>query len=512
MKKGDRSLSDWTREAAIAIELCEQWADRVLKELKGGLYLFGSAIYKGGEQFDAKFSDLDLVYLFPQGASALDRCSHMVALFNHKKQLELDLIPALHRESCDEPGVSLVPVTSLELQANVHKSGARSFFDRNFFYDLGAKNESLSIPSAGTSVLRDDRRQALEYVQKLRNEFLSVSANAIGGLKEFSGSDPIPKALLRSAAQLVPDAAEGEWYDTRLGLELMHRILSDRRTEHDEFKKLFDKISVRRGGRGRGENLTCIDQLLLAEMLFDKASEVAAEPVVTWELRVTGHAASKEKIDSLLAALARIAPDARVIGIASGSIVLTARSSKGTLVLLQRLQELGVLRELVHADSTELRELLADHDATQVKSEETRLSKLLAIVSKWTPPEVGDWKTDEEAFHAYLQKSLDDSPGLTGASVHREVTFEPVEVPYEMDFLLSWPSRGETPERIGIELVRLRSTATFFQKVAQLLQLGRPVIFVLVGNHKLLEKLHGDVERLSTLNANIKVVKITVAD
>lgn len=505
-------MSDWTKEAAIAVELCEQWADPVLTKLQGVLYLFGSAIYKGGEQFDSKFSDLDLVYLFPQGTGALERCSRMTTLFKCKKKLELDLIPALHRESCDEPGVSLVPVTSLELQANVHKSGARSFFDRNFFYDLGAKVESLSIPSAGTSVLKDDCRQALEYVQKIRNEFLSVSANGLGGLKEFSGSDPIPKALLRSAAQLVPDATEGEWYDTRLGLEFMHRILSDRRTEHETFKKLFDKISVRRGGRGRDENLTAFDQLLLAEMLFDKASETPTEPMVMWELRVGGDAASKEQVDSLLAALARIVPDARIIGISPGNIVLTARSSKGTFELLLRLQKLNSLHVLLNANSTELRELPADRATTEFESEDTKLSKLMASVSKWTPSAVGNWKTDEAEFHAYLQKVLGESPGLMGASVQREVMFEPVEVPYVMDFLLSWPSSGGTPERIGIELARIRSTAAFFQKVAQLLQLGRPVIFVLVGDCNLLEKLHGDIERLSTLNANIKVVKISVAD
>lgn len=505
-------MSDWTREAAIAIELCEQWADSVLNELKGKLYLFGSAIYKGGEQFDSTFSDLDLVYVFPDGQGALGRCSHLTALFTHKKQLELDLIPALHRVSCDEPGVSLVPITSLELQANVHKSGARSFFDRNFFYDLGAKIESLSITSAGTSVLRDDRRQALEYVQKLRNEFLSVSANELGGLKEFSGSDPIPKALLRSAAQLVPNAAEGEWYDTRLGLEFMHRVLSDRRTEHDSFKKLFDKISVRRGGRGRGSNLTAIDQLLLAEMLFDKASEGPTEPVVTWELRVTGDAASTEQVASLITALARIAPDARVIGIASGSIVLTALSSKGTLELLQRLQALDALPNLINVSSAEIRELLADRAAPQLTPEETRFSKLLTSVCKWTPPAAGDWKSDEESFHMYLQEVLNESPELTGAFLQRDAKFEPVEIPLVMDFLLSWPSSVGTPERIGIELARIRSAATFFQKVAELLQLGRPVIFVLVGKTLLLEKLRGDVERLSRLNANIKVVEVPVAD
>ena len=81
-----------------------------------------------------------------------------------------------------------------------------------------------------------------------------------------------------------------------------------------------------------------------------------------------------------------------------------------------------------------------------------------------------------------------------------------------MDFLLSWPDSIGIPERIGIELARIRSTATFFQKVAQLLQLGRPVIFVLVGKADLLDRLGGDIERLAKLNANIKVVKISVTD
>lgn len=505
-------MSDWTSEAANAIELCERWANGVLADLQGEMYLFGSAIYKGGEQFDATFSDLDLVYLFPEGTGALERCSRLAALFGYKKQLELELIPTLHRMSCDEPGVSLVPVTSLEIRANVHKSGARSFFDKNFFYDLGAKVESLSIPSAGTSVLRDDRRQALEYVQKLRNEFLSVSANGLGGLGHFSGLDPIPKALLRSAAQLVPDAAEGEWYDTRLGLEFMHRILSDRRTEHEAFKKLFDKVSVRRGGRGRDAQLTAFDQMLLAEMLFDKAAEVSTEAVVTWELRVAGNAASEEQAGAVIAALARLAPDARVIGIASGSIILTARSSAGTLKLLQRLQTLGALHQLLDADSAEVRELSDDRAATVSALDGTRLSKLLSEVSKWIPPAIDDWRADEVAFQAYLQNVLNESPELAGATVIREVAFDAVEVPLIMDFMLSWPSSVGAPERIGIELARIRSAATFFQKIAQLLQLGRPVVFVLVGQARLLQRLRGDIERLSTLNANIRVVEIPTLD
>lgn len=500
-------MDEWTEEAESAIRLCETWAADVVKKTPCQLFLFGSAIYKGGEQFDSTYSDLDIVCLLPEQMGAQERYSAMLLLRQQKQDLELKMVPALHRVTCDEPGVSIVPITPFELKTNVHKSGARSFFDKNFFYDLLSANESLGIPDAGTRLLRDDRRQALEFVQKVRNEFLSVSANGAGGLADYGGTDPMPKALLRSAAQLAPDTADGEWYDTRLGLELMHSLLRDRRTESPEFSALFRKVSVRRGGRGRRVPLTGDDQLLLAEILFEEASRTVPEEVVTWDIRVTGESLTVENVTEIFSAIARMLPDAKLIGLRSGSIILRIRSSRSGFELIQQLAHLDVLDELLKATC----EFLGLVDGGANASAETngnRISSLLAEIASWTPPIDEGWRSVEEAFAQHIADAFKQKPIYKGAIITRNVNVEPVEIPLELDFLISWPYEGGVWERVGIDLTRLRSRSTFFQKVSQLLQLGKPVILVLMGMPSLFDSLRGDISRLEVLNANIKVVTI----
>jgi hypothetical protein len=241
-------MNEWTAEANDAIRLCEAWASKVIAELPCRLFLFGSAIYKGGEQFDREYSDLDIACLLPEPSTALSRFEALKTLHRYKADLELDMIRVLSRVTCTEPGVSIVTITEFELCANIHKSGARSFFTKNFFYDLITKEETLGLPLAGTRTMKDEYRQALEFVQKVRNEYLAIAANGTGGLGEFRGVDPMPKGLLRAAAQLNREVVDGEWYDTRLGLELMFSILQNKRSNDPAFRKLFDRVSVRRGG------------------------------------------------------------------------------------------------------------------------------------------------------------------------------------------------------------------------------------------------------------------------
>ena len=225
-------MSDWYPDAEASINLCIRWtaestADKPLNDCR--FYLFGSAIYLEGEQFDALRSDLDIVCVIPDGLSPVERLDLMQALKLRKAKLELDMIPQLQREVCDEPGVSIVALTPFEITANVHKSGARSFFDKNFFLDLTNGETRLGLEGAGDRAIADTRRQALEFCQKQRNEYLSVSANGTGGLPEYRGIDPMPKALMRCAAQIAPNLPEGAWYDTRHGLEHMFSLLNVRR-------------------------------------------------------------------------------------------------------------------------------------------------------------------------------------------------------------------------------------------------------------------------------------------
>jgi len=502
-------MGEWTPAADDAIKMCEAWAGEVAKLVGGELFLFGSAIYKNGEQFDAQSSDLDIVYLFPEPTSTGARFDAMRKLRERKEALELQMVSRLHRNTCDEPGVSVVPITALELCLNIHKSGARRFFDKNFFYDLLNGRQTLVLPAAGTRAVRDEVRQALEYTQKLRNEYLAVAANGLGGIAPYAGADPMPKALLRSAAQLLPDSAEGEWYDTRLGLEYLHKVLHARRGADPPFQALANRISVRRGGRGRLESLSADDQLLLAEMLFDEAAKFDTEEVIIWEIRVHGGKATEEDAKEVAAAISRIVPGAKLIGFRPGSVVLRMRGPISGFELLKKLNEMSVLTTLLDVERVLLWRL-TDGEALGQATDGTRPARLAKELAEWRPQEI-DPKLVEAEFARYLQSVISKEGPLHGAHVLRDVRFHDVEMPFEMDFLLTWSAQDGSKERMGVDLAVLRSASAFFYRVALLLPLGRPVILLLVAKQELLDGLRGDIVRLGQLNANIRVVPVPAA-
>ena len=502
-------MNEWTAEANDAIRLCEAWAADVVADLPCQLFLFGSAIYKGGEQFDREYSDLDIACLLPEPSSALNRFNALKTLHRYKANLELDMIRELSRVTCTEPGVSIVTLTKFELCANIHKSGARSFFTKNFFYDLTAKDQTLGLPLAGTRTMKDEYRQALEFVQKTRNEYLAIAANGTGGLGEFRGGDPMPKALLRAAAQLNTEAVDGEWYDTRLGLELMYSILQNRRSDGDGFRKLFDRVSVRRGGRGLKTNLSQNDQLLLAELLFDVAVATAeTEEIVTWEVRLSDGSNRPPDEKAYLTSIKRLVPDAQLIGIRRGSVIMRFRSSVSGYNTLVELQRLGVLANILNVESAELSRVNTDPSLPEVIDEDSREQRILRHINNWRPQGAKSWIVEENQLAEHLKSGIETDPKLRGLSMQRNVRIFGAEVTYEMDFLLSWAYADGRQEQIGIDLSHIRSHSMFLNKISLLLPIDLPVIFVAVGNKKLLEKLKPDVSRLALLNVNIRVILI----
>ena len=150
------SAKDWAPEAGAAIDLCKQWARQVSSAIPCKLYLFGSAIYEEGDQFDAKLSDLDIVVVFGEDLDVSGRVERLKKLRKFKLDLELRLLTTLHRANCVDPGVSVVPISKFELEANVHKSGVRRFFDRNIFLDLASEEQSVGLPDVtiGTRIGR----------------------------------------------------------------------------------------------------------------------------------------------------------------------------------------------------------------------------------------------------------------------------------------------------------------------------------------------------------------------
>jgi predicted nucleotidyltransferase len=501
-------LGDWTPEAAEAIALCSQWAREVRADIPCDIYLFGSAIYQDGDQFDAQLSDLDIVVKFHRDLEATERAERIVALRTHKIMLELRMVPCLHRTNCADPGVSVLPITSLELLANVHKGKSRHFFTKNIFLDLLTDVETISIPTAGTSSLSDEARQALEFAQEVRNQFLAVSANSTGGLAPFDGPDPLPKALARTAAQLVPEVEAGSWYDTRYGLEFLWDELSRRRSESPELRQLHRKISIRRGGRGHRQQLSDFDQLLLAEILYDRATAAPVVPLVTWEIRFRGASPSLSERDRLVEELRSLVPDAEILGVFDGSIIIRLRSSKRSFLTMRRLEELQALPKFFTVADVDLLDL---ENGERIAGFSTHgvIDRIAERISEWRPQSRDRAVESEASLARWLSDWLSEDDQLSTAKLVREALIGEFERPLRADILLQFAQPGGQ-QRVVIELVRVRHRRDFFSQLGRAQGLGVPTILVLVGEPDKLSSLEPDIRALSALDVNIRVVSVVL--
>lgn len=494
----------WFPAAKIAVDLTREWALDVTAKTGCEVLLFGSSIYKNGDQFDEEHSDLDIVCILPPDADALRRVNILKELYALKRTLEVKMIPTLHRISCIEPGVSIVAITNFELRTNVHKSGVRRFFDRNYFYDF-SENRARLLSEAGTQYIVDAGRHALEYVQRVRSEFLAVSANDTGGLLPFSGTDPLPKALLRSAAQLNPNAQDGEWYDTILGLELVQAAVQNLRSREGLYLELASCLSVRRRGRGHERALTADEQLLLGEILVDEVIKLGVEDAVTFQVRVVGPEHTPEMVKTVFQSLSRFAPGAKLTGDKAGSIVLQVSAPESSLENLKELEKHGVLHELLHVSAAEIFDG-PFNDTTPEVAKTSRISALLSLIQEWKPlADTG--RGNEFEFMSFLSEKLIAYPILKDATILNGVQIDTTPR-FELDFLLTWRNTDGVKERIAIEVTTARSTASLFDVLTRFKVLGQTVILILIGGERLLERVDEDLRHYAKVNANIRVVSV----
>jgi predicted nucleotidyltransferase len=483
---------DYTDEAAAAIALCKRWADELMKAHPCEVYLFGSAIYEQGEQFDARLSDLDLVVQYHELLDATRRAERLFDLRERQQRLELWMIPALGRSVCDEPGVSIVPVVPVEIEANIHKSHARSFFDRNIFYDLRKEDVLYGLPGAARIAFPENARHALEFAQAVRNGFLSVSANGTGGLVPFDGSDPIPKALARAAAQLVPDPGLGAWYDTRFGLEFLFGALTRRRNESDALSELYRKISVRRGGRGVRRTLDAKDQLLLTEILFDLAVSVERDEIASWEVRFGGAVPRRAERERLVQALRRLVPDAHILGVFPGSVIIRLMSSATSLATFRSLEELGALPRFFGVESVEISEISLD-DGRGGFEQHDLAARIAARIAEWRPDGGENEAVLEAKFAGWLEQTLGEDGALAPAGVDREMALHVGRRRYWADIVLRYGD-GDAGQLIAVEITRLRNPGDMIRQIEKLRRLLIPTILVVVGSEHHIFQM-GDVMR-----------------
>src|SRR5262249_41624120 len=156
---------------------------------------------------------------------------------------------------------SVVAVTRMEIAANLHKDGAGGFFSENQFKNLLTGAEQRGLADAGKKPI--EKRLAIEglrFVEKKRNVYLAVCPNCTPGLPAFEDKEPLPKDIARAGAMVAylwepVDEVSAE-YDTQRGLDYLFNAFYEIQKRNQDYRQLFNTLSLRRGGRSAAPNLS----------------------------------------------------------------------------------------------------------------------------------------------------------------------------------------------------------------------------------------------------------------
>lgn len=258
----------------------KDWGKKVVNDIEvGEMYLFGSITYREGLNFTPETSDIDLIIKIPNDIkSPIERRNWIRRLKKHKEELELSLMLALRKKETDKQIISIIPVTDIEVELNIHKSGARDFFTRNKFTNVENGKEIIGIPINNNHFLSNELLiQTIENIQGKRNIYLKNSVTKDFNALLWKGDDILPKELLRDAAKidsitrnfLVP----GDEFNINFGSNYLVGKLRDAIDINDEYASIYDWVTVKSGGRGtkKNEELNGESHLLLYELLYNDA-------------------------------------------------------------------------------------------------------------------------------------------------------------------------------------------------------------------------------------------------
>ncbi|MFL5382355.1 MAG: hypothetical protein ACJ8GN_07600 [Longimicrobiaceae bacterium] len=261
-------------------QVCDALADWQSQTRFPDVYLFGSLIHRGGFQFDPRRSDIDVVCVFGRTTDYASRAVIVENAFEATISLNATLMQLFRRADASQPIVSIVPLTTTELTAGLHKDGVDDFFPANRFISVTTREPVLlSAIHHRISPEIEGALSAIRGVQKLRNKALSLSPNGNGGLVPFDSADPLPKDLMRCAAQVsyALRCRDGrsrnpeERTDLLEGFDYVLYLVRARRRESIATEHLHTLVNARLIGRGGPHTIPPHDLLLLWEILAEDA-------------------------------------------------------------------------------------------------------------------------------------------------------------------------------------------------------------------------------------------------
>jgi len=268
------------------LETVGQWASGVGQSgAAGRVYVFGSLINQDGDAFNAQESDVDILCLFrdEDATAAKSRYEACRLLRSMVPKLELNLLLAIKRYDAKKPISSINLLSPWEATKCVHKDGVRKLFYMKQFRSVHPVGDSMEQ----LATFIDDEFHAsyesivmlFRYLQTLRNQFLKANLHGEDFFSVSTGSDPVPKTVMRLAAACAaferdpsgrPDDLES--IDPLEGIEWLTVLLNEcRRSGDEDINKLRRWMAAARRARASDAPMSRDQLLLLAELLYDRA-------------------------------------------------------------------------------------------------------------------------------------------------------------------------------------------------------------------------------------------------
>lgn len=272
------------------INLLNEWKTELEKNIShNGIYLFGSLVNNKGLQFKKDESDVDLVILMPKEVEEdfIKRRDWVASLMPLKISLEKKLMFLIGRKDAGDQIVSLLPVTSYELEHDIHKEGKKPFFRITNFIEIGSEKVVKGEDFVGYKDFGDSfLEQVFSAVQKSRNRYLKSSP--IGNLDEliYNEKGKLPKALCREGGKVnsyLNTVDTGDRLSVAFGFDLIKNEVRQRITEGDEFELIYYWCCSSENGL---EELGEENVLLLYELLYDLALNVKLNAINKTEFEI----------------------------------------------------------------------------------------------------------------------------------------------------------------------------------------------------------------------------------
>ncbi len=284
--------------AEAVIEEFSSWAKSLPSKGFKEAAAFGSVLEAGATPFLGSISDLDAVLVFAgERGSPYTRTKTLESFVSYKESLENRLRKRLERADATERIASLLVVTDDECRWDISKAYCATFFSTNCgtTFRSGVTDEVIVFDVRCPAKLWphlsvNDFAQAIIHVQKARHEFVAVNGNGKAILEAFDDPiDVVPKDVMRWASVVAfhtpdrPPLRNADKYDLNSGLQSLQQWLAQFARNDAHYCDLMQIVSTR-AGRGRTNTpLTPRDQLLLWEIVFEKAI-ASLEAVLASEL------------------------------------------------------------------------------------------------------------------------------------------------------------------------------------------------------------------------------------